>query len=422
MQIVVRPPITDGGCSRRRVRLYSAVCRLRVLLLLPTAWDCFLRDLPSRCQAVQLSGGTSVSVRTVYRDVEALSAAGIPVYAERGWYGGVRLLPGFRTDMTVLTRDEARALFVLVGQSAHSALGLDRALGSALRKMTAALPARHRSAAELTSRRLLIDPDRLARRAARPDRAGRTAPRRPHRPAAADRLPAQRPRHRRRLLRRSVRPRPQGRHAVPRRRPGGAPRLFRADRLRGVAVTTEPVRHRNGVELVEVWKELRQEVESRGGGVVVRARVRRHRLDMLRRITRPYFLGATGEGRVDAEELTSGGEPTARGGPTGEPVRTADGGDGGGGGGGGDGGDDDGCDGTAADETWLTVELEYPVPASVCQLLQLGTDVEVLGPPRGRPGDLPCRRSSRRALLPHRLKTPRRRVDVLPQGQSARRR
>lgn len=113
---------------------------------------------------------------------------------------------------------------------------------------------------------------------------------------------------------------------------------------------------------------------------------------MLRRITRPYFLRATGEGRVDAEELTSGGEPTARGGPTGEPVRTADGGDG---------GDDDGCDGTAADETWLTVELEYPVPAAVCQLLQLGTDVEVLGPPRpSRRSPVPLQLSPRSTPAP----------------------
>jgi hypothetical protein len=104
------------------------------------------------------------------------------------------------------------------------------------------------------------------------------------------------------------------------------------------------------VELGEVWEELRRRVESRGKGVLVRARVRRSRLDMLRRITRPYLLEATG----------------------GEPVRTADGGDGGG---------DDGRDGAADGDTWLTVELEYPVPAAVRQLLQFGTDVEVLGPP-----------------------------------------
>lgn len=90
--------------------------------------------------ATEIAERLEVSIRTVYRDVEALSAAGIPVYAERGKYGGIRLLPGFRTDMTGMTVDEARALFVLVSQSAHSDLGLDRALGSALRKMMSALP------------------------------------------------------------------------------------------------------------------------------------------------------------------------------------------------------------------------------------------------------------------------------------------
>ncbi len=340
-----------------------------------------------RVPATELARRLEVSVRTVYRDVEALSAAGIPVYAERGRYGGVRLLPGFRTDMTGLTRDEARALFVLVRQSAHSALGLDRALGSALRKMMAALPAPHRSAAELTSRRLLIDPDGWLGEQC--DRTGLDAL---HDAVLTDRRLRIAYRHSGRATVDVHSVDPYGLvskagtwYLVADR--AGRPRLFRADRLSGVAVTTEPVRRRDGAELVEVWEELRREVEYRGGGVVVRARVRRPRLDMLRRITRPHFLRTTGEGPLDAEEPMpgekpvagedppTGGEPAARGGPAGEPVRTVNGGNGKGNDG------RDGRDGKAADDTWLTVELEYPVPAAACQLLQFGTDVEVLGPP-----------------------------------------
>ncbi|GAA2424478.1 helix-turn-helix transcriptional regulator [Streptomyces glaucus] len=344
--------------------------------------------------ATELARRLEVSVRTVYRDVEALSAAGIPVYAERGRYGGVRLLPGFRTDLTGLTRDEARALFVLVRQSVHSALGLDRALGSALRKMMAALPAPHRPAAELTSRRLLIDPDGWS--GGRRDHSGLDEL---HDAVLADRRLRIAYRHSGRAAVDVYSVDPYGLvskagtwYLVADR--AGRPRLFRADRLRGVAVTTEPARRRDGVELADVWEELRRKVESRGGGVVVRARVRRHRLDMLRRITRPHFLGAVGEDPADVEEPMTGGEPvTGADPPTGGEPRTRDeavgedpvlgaSGPGGEGGASGEGGDGfDGRDRAVAHDAWLTVELEYPVPAAVCQLLQFGTDVEVLGPP-----------------------------------------
>ncbi|MFE0178612.1 helix-turn-helix transcriptional regulator [Streptomyces sp. NPDC059002] len=289
--------------------------------------------------AAELAERLEVSVRTVYRDVEALSAAGVPVYAERGRYGGFRLLPGFRTDMTGLTTDEARALFVLVGQGAHSDLGLDRALGSALRKMMTALPAPHRPAAELTRRRLLIDPDRwLAgpRDAADPEAL--------HSAVLADRRLRVRYRHSGDSTPRGYTVDPYGLvskagtwYLVADHR--GTPRLFRADRLRKVTVTEDAVRRRDGVELARVWEELRRGVEERGEGAGVRvvARVRAERVDMVERIAGVNFRGRVAEAE--------------------------------------DGGDDG--DGGA----WQTVELTYPEPRAACQLLQFGTDVEVLEPP-----------------------------------------
>lgn len=124
---------------------------LSILLLLQTR---------GRVAAPELAERLEVSVRTIYRDIEALSASGVPVYAERGRHGGIALLPGYRTDVTGLTADESRALFILAAQGAHSALGLDSAFRSALRKVMAALPEPHRPAAELTSRRILVEASR----------------------------------------------------------------------------------------------------------------------------------------------------------------------------------------------------------------------------------------------------------------------
>src|SRR5262249_12996056 len=118
--------------------------------------------------ASDLAGRLEVSVRTVMRDIEALSAAGVPVYTVRGPYGGIALLPGYRTNVTGLTAQEARALFVLLSGSAHADLGLGQAIGSALRKLMAALPAPYRPVADLASRRILIDPARWRGGPARP--------------------------------------------------------------------------------------------------------------------------------------------------------------------------------------------------------------------------------------------------------------
>lgn len=107
-----------------------------------------------------------VSTRTVLRDIEALSAAGVPVYAERGRHGGFALMPGFRTELTGLNHDEALALLTAGSGRGEQVFGLGSALASAMRKVVDALPESHRTTASDAAQRFLVDPetDLLSRR------------------------------------------------------------------------------------------------------------------------------------------------------------------------------------------------------------------------------------------------------------------
>ena len=124
-----------------------------------------------RLSATTLASELEVSTRTVLRDIEALSAAGVPVYAERGRCGGFGLLPGFRTELTGLNDDEALALMITGSRRNAHAVGLGAAFTSAVLKVGDALPDRSRSVATNAARRVLIDPetDLLARRTAADD-------------------------------------------------------------------------------------------------------------------------------------------------------------------------------------------------------------------------------------------------------------
>ncbi|MER6090305.1 helix-turn-helix transcriptional regulator [Streptomyces bluensis] len=300
---------------------------LSILLLLQTR---------GRVPAHELAERLEVSVRTIYRDVEALSASGVPVYAERGRHGGIELLAGFRTDVTGLTADESRALFVLAAQGAHAALGLEKALGSALRKVMAALPAPHRPAAEATSRRVLVDASRW-----------KGGPRRAvDLETLRDAVFADRRLRLSYLHSGAAEPStytvdPYGLvskagvwYLVADRR--GKPRLFRADRVRSATVLSDPVKRRPGVELADVWEALRRQVEERPTGIDVTVRVRRAYVDM--------FL------RLQAAWLTALPE---------EPE--------------GDGGSE-----------WLTAHLSYGRLGEVRGLLVFADRLEVLSPPEAR--------------------------------------
>lgn len=229
-----------------------------------------------------------MSTRTVLRDVEALSAAGVPVYAERGRHGGFSLLPGFRTELTGLNHDEALALLTAGSSRGEQIFGLGSALASAMRKVVDALPESDQIAASTSAQRFLVDPesDLLSRR------------------LVADEVPDAIMIEVRRAVLAGRRLRI---HYASRGRPpqwrtvdpiglvtvrgkgyllataAGAERTFRVSRILAAHERAEPAQRPEHVDLNRVWAERRAQFLS-DGHLAVRVRVdparRDHLLDM----------------------------------------------------------------------------------------------------------------------------------------------
>jgi len=111
-----------------------------------------------KMRAQVLADELQVSMRTVLRDVDALSLAGVPIYAEGGHGGGIALDENYRTTLTGLKEDEIRTLFIAGNTKLLHEIGLGNAAESSLLKLSAALPARHQSAVDQVRQRLYIDP------------------------------------------------------------------------------------------------------------------------------------------------------------------------------------------------------------------------------------------------------------------------
>lgn len=107
-----------------------------------------------RVTARQLADELEVSEKTARRDLEALGMAGLPVYSQPGRNGGWQLLGGASTDLTGLTADEARNLFLAAGAS----LPLDADTRGVLRKLLRALPETFRAEAEVAAQAVVVDP------------------------------------------------------------------------------------------------------------------------------------------------------------------------------------------------------------------------------------------------------------------------
>jgi predicted DNA-binding transcriptional regulator YafY len=231
-----------------------------------------------RLSAAALARELEVSTRTVLRDIEALSSAGVPVYAERGRHGGFALLPGFQTELTGLNHDEALALLVAGSRRGAQAFGLGSALASAMRKVVDALPESYRATAAGAAQRLLIDPetDLLSRRLVveeTPDTTVAEVRRavfaghklRIHY-AAADQTPKWR----------TVDPiglvtvRDQGYLLATR---AGADRTYRLSRILAAEELAEPAQRPDRVDLDRAWQERSTRFRTGGDQVTVLARV-----------------------------------------------------------------------------------------------------------------------------------------------------
>ncbi|MGX6606606.1 helix-turn-helix transcriptional regulator [Micromonosporaceae bacterium Da 78-11] len=115
-----------------------------------------LMQVRGRITAAELATELEISVATARRDLEALSAAGVPVYPQPGRHGGWSLIGGARTDLSGLSQPEARALFLLAGPAAATS----PEVRAALRKLVRALPQTFRAEAEAAQNAVLVDPDR----------------------------------------------------------------------------------------------------------------------------------------------------------------------------------------------------------------------------------------------------------------------
>ena len=219
-----------------------------------------------QASAKELADELEVSLRTIYRDVDALSAAGVPVYATRGRAGGFRLLDGYRTRLTGMTADEADALFLAGVPAAAADLGLGSVLAATQLKLLAALPPELRERAGRIRERFYLDAPGWLRETDAP----------PHLPAIAEavwtarRIDVRYERANREIGTRVLDPlglvlKAGTWYFVANPQPpdGRGPRTYRVSRVHAAAVRDEPVARPDGFELDAFWADYQRGYERR---------------------------------------------------------------------------------------------------------------------------------------------------------------
>jgi predicted DNA-binding transcriptional regulator YafY len=252
-----------------------------------------------RLTAAELAAELEVSERTARRDLEALATAGVPVYSTQGRGGGWALVGGARTDLTGLTVEEARALFLAAGPGSASA----PAVQAALRKLLAALPAPFRDGARAAGSALVVDAAAW----------GRSTPPAPPRLAELQQAVLDGERVQLGYTGRSRE------HSSREVSPLGLVtkgtvwylvaatdaglRTFRVDRVDAVVTTGRPVVRPEGFDLAEAWASSVAQVEERRSGAVVRGLAEPALLPALRgRLGERLRVGARNpQGQVEVE-------------------------------------------------------------------------------------------------------------------------
>lgn len=249
--------------------------------------------------AAEVAEEMEVSERTARRDLEALMMAGVPVYSTPGRRGGWRLVGDARTDLTGLTADEARALFLVAGPAAEATPDVR----AALRKLVQALPAPFRGPAEMAASTLVVDPrpwnaswperesppflDTLQEAAINgvqvrlgyTDREGSATERTVHPLGVVAKGPTW--------------------YLVADTEAGR--RTFRVDRVASVALTDDPVDRPADFDLGETWRRIADDVDERRQPFRVRAACASPGMGVLRMTVgdRLDVVGVTADGRTE---------------------------------------------------------------------------------------------------------------------------
>ncbi|MGH2386213.1 MAG: helix-turn-helix transcriptional regulator [Candidatus Limnocylindria bacterium] len=212
-----------------------------------------------RVTAAELAAELEVSMKTARRDLEALAMAGIPVFAQVGRGGGWSLLGGARTDLSGLTAEEVRALFLLAGPAAPVAPEAK----AALRKLVQALPEPFRARAAAAASAIVIDPARWGRDADPPPLHLALLERAVLDSVRVELAYESRDGH---VSTREVDPLGLARKGVAWYLVAGTDagvRTFRVDRITRAAVTGEPSERPEGFDLPSAWRESVERTEAR---------------------------------------------------------------------------------------------------------------------------------------------------------------